>query len=153
MSLPLLVLSLVSREPSAVEMMMPRGLDAIAAAVDVTDTDPPLFAGPNGRHETARLLLAWSYRESRWSACAVGDSGRSVSLMQVNRLWLAEGEVVHCDARAGFRAGLRVMRQLAVVCGSVRRGLHAYAGGLCKPTPKTHEIVAARCALAGLGGC
>ena len=59
MSLPLLVLSLVSREPTAVEMMLPRGLDAMSAVLDVTDADPPLFAGPNGRHETARLLLAW----------------------------------------------------------------------------------------------
>lgn len=148
----MLVLSLVSREPTS-DGLLARGLDAMSAVTDVTAVEDPLFDGPDGRQQTARLLLAWSWRESRWNACAIGDGGRSVSLMQVNRMWLAKGEVVHCDARAGFRVGLRVMRQLVLSCGSVRRGLSAYATGVCKPSPRAIEIVTARCALAELGGC
>ncbi len=131
------------------------GQSVVDAALDVRDValeEPPLFAGPDGRERTARLLLVWSWRESAWRADAIGDSGASLGAMQMNRSWLgSRARDVLGDRRLALRLGLALMRNLAESCGSVRRGLHAYACGTCSGSVRARELVANRCALAG--GC
>lgn len=142
-----LVLTLASTERASDHVTIPRGIDAIEAVVVVVAEGEPL---PIGRAATARLLLAWSWYESRWNACALGDQGRSVGVMQVNRAWLgADADRVVCDAREGYRAGLRVLRHLVGACGPMRSALAAYAGGRCQGSPKVNALVERRCAAAG----
>lgn len=152
-SLALLVLSLVARERFST-VVYARGLDAIPAVLDVVEDERPLFAGPDGRHATARLLLAWSRWESRWDACAVGDNGRALGIVQVHREWFARVGVsevaTKCDAREGFRAGLRVMHLLVAQCGTVRRALAAFASGSCNPSPHVAALVERRMRAAGV---
>jgi hypothetical protein len=129
-----LLLLLVARESAAVEVTLPRGVEAIAAIVDVVGPDD---------HATARALLVWSWAESRWDSCAIGDHGRAIGIMQVH------GAVeARCDARAGYLAALRLLRVLDVACGSRLGAWRAFASGSCKGATR---LVAARCAAAG--GC
>lgn len=141
MSLPILILTLLSREPAAIAVTMPRAVEAMHAAIDAVAIEGALFTGADAEHRTAALLLAWSWSEARWDSCAVGDNGRAIGLLQVHGATDAK-----CDALAGMRAGLRMMRTLAHVCGSPRAGLGAFAAGRCAAAPK---LVNARCDAAG----
>jgi hypothetical protein len=120
--------------------------DVRAVALD----EVPLFEGDDARERTALLLLAWSWGESRWNAKAVGDSGRSLGVMQVNRMWLrgTPPADVLASRRVGLSLGLAHMRDSVAACGSIARGLGAYAGGRCWMAPR---LVAARCSQ--IGGC
>jgi hypothetical protein len=124
-------------------------------ALDVRDValdGAPLFAGDDGRARTARLLLVWSWKESAWRTSAEGDKGASLGVMQMNRAWLgADAARVLVDRRYALERGLALMHHLAVVCGSVRGGLHAYASGTCAGSIRARELVQHRCAAAG--GC
>lgn len=130
------------------------GAAVVEAASDVRDValdELPLFDGPDGRARTASLLLVWSWRESAWRADAVGDAGRSLGAMQTGAMWLrghAPAEVLS-DRKLGLRLGLEAMRELAAMCGSVKRGLYAYASGTCNGTARARALVANRCAVSG----
>jgi hypothetical protein len=133
-SLYSLLLILLARESTALATTMPRGIAAIEAIVDVVGPDDPA---------TARLLLVWSWSESRWDACAEGDHGRAIGVMQVHGALEAR-----CDARAGYRAALRLIAVLETACGSRRGALQAFASGRCEGATR---LVESRCRAAG--GC
>jgi hypothetical protein len=128
--------------------------ELFAAVDDVTDvatTEAPLFDDDDvSRAElrTAMLLLAWGWHESRWQAGA--RDGYSVGVVQVNGPWLqgyAPARVLR-DRRLGWRLGLAHMRAMRDACGTVTRGLRAYASGRCDGAK---GLVARRCAW--IGGC
>ena len=125
----------------------PSMIDDVQAVVD---SEPPLFDGDEGTTATARLLVVFAWLESAFHADVKGDGGVSIGVLQVSRYHLDGHEVdeVLADRRLGLRIGLRYMRELASRCGSVSRGLGAYASGRCGGAPK---LVARRCQLAGLG--
>ena len=129
---------------------------------EVAGSEPPLFDGADGREKTARLLLAWSARESGGNVGALGDCApgkrtvatcRSFGRMQTNALWLSTLDLspadVLEDGRLALRSGLAVMRTLRDRCGSVRAGLRAYASGSCAGTPRARALVVSRCAESG----
>ncbi len=134
MSLHLLLLVLLARESTSIATTMPRGLAAIEAIVDVVGPDDPA---------TARLLLVWSWSESRWDACAEGDHGRAIGLMQVHG-----AEEARCDAREGYRSALRLIGVLRTACGSELGAWRAFASGRCDGAKR---LVESRCRAAG--GC
>lgn len=138
MSLPLLVLALCARESAAIAETMPRGVAAMHAALDAAASGPAFLDDP---HDTAALLLAWSWFESRWDPCAIGDQGRAVGIMQVHGATAA-----HCDAAAGYAAALQMLADLRTGCGSARGALSAYASGRCDGAK---GLVNARCRAAG----
>lgn len=132
--------------------------EAVAIANDVRDVVlgagalPLALDGDDAAARTARLLLTWSHRESRWVTAAKDNAG-ACGVMQVST-WHLAGLGTSCarvraDRREGLRAGLELMRQLIAACGSVRAGLGSYAAGPCGAAP---QLVAWRCHLAG-GAC
>lgn len=109
MSLYALLLMLLARESTSIATTMPRGLAAIEAIVDVV--------GPDDR-ATARLLLVWSWSESRWDACAEGDHGRAIGVMQVHG-----AKEARCDAREGACDELETLAATAEKAPPIRHFL------------------------------
>jgi hypothetical protein len=96
---------------------------------------------------TARILAVWAYRESAGRSI-MGDHGAACGVLQLHeqaRQGHACSEIL-ADRRLGLRLGLAWMRRMAEQCGSVRRGLGAYATGSCIGG---RDLVRARCAVAG----
>lgn len=132
---------------------------------EVAIIEEPLFDGDDytARLRTAKLLVVWSIRESAGKANALGDCDdsahrttatcRSVGAMQINKLWLpafaVSAESLLADRKLSLRIGLSLMRQLRDKCGSVSRGLNAYASGKCSGNASSKSKVAYRCAVAG----
>jgi hypothetical protein len=54
-----------------------------STAISQAANDDPLFAGEDGRHKTAAVLIALAYHESRFQPNVVGDSGHSFGLFQI----------------------------------------------------------------------
>jgi hypothetical protein len=149
-SIAFLVIELAAREPGAA-LVAARGFLARNAALDAA-ASRPLFDGDDAAEQTAALLVAWSYFESRWDPSAVSPDGLDCGVMQVRRWHLPGGQCSSVKtASAGYAAALDLLRELRARCGSVTRALHAYASGSCEPSTKTNAIVSRRCALAG--GC
>ena len=113
------------------------------ASVAFDEAEAPLFGGPEGRAQTALLMLSVASYESGYlqrvdDGRGLGDHGHSYCLMQlrVGRGLTREGwdghDLVthreHC-----FRAGLHVLRASFGVCHSlpVDDRLSAYATGHC----------------------
>lgn len=123
-----------------------RVIDTVIAVRDVSLSEEPIGGD---RELTARLLIAWSWHESRWNAAAINAAG-DCGPMGTNRFSLQDGvtcAAIAKDARLGFRAGLAIMRREIARCGSVRGGLGAYATtGKCGGAP---QLVASRCRVAG----
>lgn len=120
---------------------------ALDLAVDVRYvalTEAPLDAD---RLMTARVLAVWAYRESAGRSI-MGDHGAACGVLQLHEV-ARQGtpcSEILADRRLGLRLGLAWMRRMAEQCGSVRKGLGAYATGSCIGG---RELVRARCAVAG----
>lgn len=120
---------------------------ALDLAIDVRHvalTEQPL---DDDRALTARILAVWAYRESAGRSI-LGDHGAACGVLQLHdvaRQGTPCAEIL-ADRRLGLRLGLAWMRQMAEQCGSVRRGLGAYATGSCIGG---RDLVRARCAVAG----
>lgn len=160
-------LALAGKEVSSV--------DAMIAAMDVRHAvleSEPLFERREGemddgiaRYRTARLLLVWSYRESRWKSGAQGDHDASkvphaFGVMQIHpEVWapvlkqkgLTFTSADLLDGETSFKVSLAVLHELKARCGSVKKALHAYASGRCEGTARSFWTVKERCELAG--GC
>ena len=120
---------------------------ALDLAIDVRSvamTEQPL---DDDRVLTARVLAVWAYRESAGRSI-MGDHGAACGVLQLHEQALQGtpcAEIL-ADRRLGLRLGLAWMRRMAEQCGSVRRGLGAYATGNCNGG---RDLVRARCAVAG----
>lgn len=131
-----LLLSLGLRDGSALDL----AIDVRSVAM----TEEPL---DNDRALTARVLAVWAYRESAGRS-VMGDHGAACGVLQLHEL-ARQGtpcSEILADRRLGLRLGLAWMRRMAEQCGSLRRGLGAYATGSCIGG---RDLVRARCALAG----
>lgn len=147
-----IVATLAARDPSSKEKLTARGLQAASAALEAAAGDHK-FLGKDVE-DRAALMLAWSYFESGWQPCVVGDAGRSLGIMQVNVSWLGKDpKRILCDAKAGYEEGLKVLDAMVEQCGTPRKALIAYAAGTCKShIPKVNFYASSRWALAGLPG-
>ena len=120
---------------------------ALDLAIDVRHvalTEAPLDAD---RLMTARVLAVWAYRESAGRSI-MGDHGAACGVLQLHeqaRQGTPCAEIL-ADRRLGLRLGLAWMRRMSEQCGSLRKGLGAYATGSCIGG---RELVRARCAVAG----
>ena len=120
---------------------------ALDLAIDVRSvamTEQPL---DDDRQLTARVLAVWAYRESAGRSI-MGDHGAACGVLQLHeqaRQGTPCSEIL-ADRRLGLRLGLAWMRRMSEQCGSLRRGLGAYATGSCIGG---RDLVRARCALAG----
>lgn len=123
---------------------------ALAAILDiesvVTQSQDHIF---KDTLKDAKLLTVFGYHESEFRTDAVGDSGRSLGVLQVwtGHLDPEHKEAILKDPALGFRLGYSTMRRLIRRCGSVKAGLGAYATGRCGGAPK---LVGWRCTQAGL---
>lgn len=120
---------------------------ALDLAIDVRHvalTEQPL---DDDRVLTARVLAVWAYRESAGRSI-LGDHGAACGVLQLHdvaRQGTPCSEIL-ADRRLGLRLGLAWMRKMSEQCGSVRKGLGAYATGSCIGG---RDLVRARCAVAG----
>jgi hypothetical protein len=81
---------------------------AIAAAVEAA---PAIFQGDADKTKTAALMVAVSFRESSFTADAVGDNGHAVCAFQIY-----DGpKSLLTDTDACAREGLRMLRESAKV--------------------------------------
>lgn len=141
-----LVVTFMSRNPGAGPELEKRATAAAEAAYKVASEEnggaTPRFLGTDNVAR-ASLLVTWSYYESAWNSCAVGDAGNSLGIMQVNKMWLGnKPKRVICDPEEGFRASLKVLDYLTKECGSEKNALYAYASGRCKkPGSKVYRLV------------
>ena len=149
-ALALIVAALAAKEPGSTELLTQRGNQVAEAAMEVS-TGEHKFLGKD-EESRAAILTVWAYHESRWNACAVGDSGRSIGLMQVNRVWIgsARAKKVLCSAKEGMVEAMRILDTLADKCGTPRRALTAYATGRCVSGKGVNSFVESRWAQAGL---
>lgn len=101
------------------------------------------------RAKMARLWVTWAFYESSFRSDVSGDHGASCGVLQV----VPTASTPTCTAMrrsayVGMEAGAAVLEGLIAQCGSLERGLSAYASGTCNGAP---ALVAQRCAIAG--GC
>ena len=115
--------------------------DAVSVAFD--DSEQPLFSGPEGRTQTALLMLSVASYESGYrvkvdDGRGLGDHGHSYCLMQVRvgkgvtrEGWTGTDLVT--DRRRCFRAALHILRMSFGACHTlpVDDRLSAYATGHC----------------------
>jgi hypothetical protein len=114
-----------------------------AASVAFDEAEAPLFSGPEGRTQTALLMLSVASYESGYEqrvddGVRLGDHGHSFCLMQlrVGRGTTREGWTgpdLISDRKRCFRAALHVLRTSFGVCHAlpVDDRLSAYATGHC----------------------
>jgi hypothetical protein len=115
------------------------------AAVALDDMEEPLFAGKDGRVQTALFLLSIasfesSYRLSVDEGIGRGDHGDSYCLMQI-RVGLGTtregwtGRQLVTDRRMCFRAALHILHGSFSVCRALPLDdrMSAYATGRCLP--------------------
>lgn len=119
------------------------GIARDAASVAFDEAEAPLFGGPEGRTQTALLMLSVASYESSYSkrvddGRGLGDHGHSYCLMQlrVGRGVTREGWTGHdlvTDRQLCFRAGLHILRASFGACHAlpVDDRLSAYATGRC----------------------
>ena len=143
-----IVATLAARDPGATELLTTRGNVAAEASVKAAAGEHK-FLGTDAAGRAA-LLTAWSFFESRWDACAKGDSGRSIGIMQVNRVWGGSEKLLLCNVEGGIAAGMQILDRLAEHCGTPRKALTAYATGRCVSTKTIDSMVEQRWAIAGL---
>ncbi len=110
----LLMMSLAPSSPWLATF--PRTAVEIAAA----STESPMYDGPKGPAFTAALTVASGMHESSLRPDAVGDSGRSVCLLQIGvsnlaALGVTRRELLE-DVGKCVRAGLKMMHASASVC-------------------------------------
>jgi hypothetical protein len=114
-----------------------------AATVAMDDDEAPLFDGPEGRAQTALLMLSIASYESGYrkrvdDGRVLGDSGHSFCLMQIRvgrgvtrEGW--SGKDLVTDREHCFRAALHILRTSFGICHAlpVEDRLSAYASGRC----------------------
>jgi hypothetical protein len=127
-----------------------------AAAVAFDEAEAPLFSGPEGRTQTALLMLSIASYESGYAkrvddGRGLGDHGHSYCLMQlrIGRGTTHEGWTgpeLTSDRKRCFRAGLHVVRTSFGVCRAlpVDDRLSAYATGHCFADAKISRSRVAR---------
>jgi hypothetical protein len=115
--------------------------DVVSIAFD--ESEAPLFEGPDGRTQTALLMLSVAsyesgYRKKVDDGRRLGDGGRSYCLMQirVGQGFTREGWTGHAlidDRTRCFRSALHILRSSFGACRSlpVDDRLSAYATGHC----------------------
>ena len=126
----------------------------------------PMQREPDSRTEMARailtaaretgidpyLLVAVYYRESSFRHWVIGKAREEVGIVQIHGKPLRKCIEDGLDmARASDQVlcGARYLKQLSDHCGSITRGLSAYASGSCIPrTKRTQQIVVNRLRLA-----
>jgi hypothetical protein len=115
--------------------------DVVSVAFD--EAESPVFSGPEGRTQTALLMLSIAsyesgYRKKVDDGRGLGDHGHSYCLMQVRvgtgvtrEGW--SGHDLVTDRRLCFRAGLHILRSSFGACHTlaVDDRLSAYATGHC----------------------
>jgi hypothetical protein len=113
------------------------------ASVVLDENEAPLFEGPDGRTETALLMLAVASFESSFSkrvdeGLRRGDHGQSYCLMQMHigdgatrEGW--NGRQLIEDRKLCFRAALHILQASFSACRNLPVGdrLSAYASGHC----------------------
>ena len=118
----------------AVHRIFPdRAAELYSYAVTVTAEEPPLFAGEYGRLKTLLLLIELAGRESGGKKSAIGaagDCGRLQLLYPPARKSHSCTEIQN-SKDLDLRLGLSWMIEMRDFCGSVRKGLAAYARGKC----------------------
>jgi hypothetical protein len=121
-------------------------VDDVVAVVEV---DAPLVEGD--RTATGRLLVVWAWKEAAYRANAIGDGGKACGVLQLHAIARAGHTCAEltADRRLALRVGLAWMRQMRDTCGSVRRGLLAYASGSCFGSLRARALVDHRLKLAG----
>jgi hypothetical protein len=114
-----------------------------AAAVALDPSEEPLFAGPDGRTQTALFMLSIASFESDYKrtvdqGIGRGDHGRSYCLMQIRvgdgttrEGWT--GRQLVTDRKLCFRAALHILHGSFNVCRNlpVEDRMSAYATGRC----------------------
>jgi hypothetical protein len=114
-----------------------------AAAVAYDEQESPLFSGPNGRGQTALLMLSIasyesSYKKTVDDGVSLGDHGRSFCLMQiqvgdgVTREGWASKDLI-ADRTRCFRAALHILHGSFNACHKLpmEDRMSAYATGRC----------------------
>jgi hypothetical protein len=113
------------------------------AAVAYDDQESPLFSGPNGRAQTALLMLSIasyesSYRKTVDDGTGLGDHGHSFCLMQIRvgegitrEGW--SGKDLIAERTRCFRAALHILHGSFNVCHKLpmEDRMSAYATGRC----------------------
>jgi hypothetical protein len=92
-------------------------INSFAVVLDADDT----LTGST--EKDVRLLINWQGHESAGRPYAVGDGGRSLGPMQINKQWavvLGVSEVDLLDPYRGVQIGYEIMRSLKKTCGSSR---------------------------------
>jgi hypothetical protein len=113
------------------------------ATVAFDEAEAPLFEGPDGRTQTALLMLSVAsyesgYRKGVDDGVRLGDHGHSFCLMQIRLGQGATREgwtgpaLIH-DRQLCFRAALHILRASFGICHTlpVEDRLSAYATGHC----------------------
>jgi hypothetical protein len=115
------------------------------ASVTLDESETPLFEGPDGRTETALLMLSIASYESSFSkrvdeGIRRGDHGLSYCLMQIHvgngstrEGW--NGRQLIQDRKLCFRAALHILQASFTACRGLpmEDRLSAYASGHCFP--------------------
>jgi hypothetical protein len=124
--------------------------DAMTVAFD--EAEAPLFPGPNGRAQTALLMLSVASLESSFKqsvdyGARLGDHGRSFCLMQirVGNGKTAEGYTgadLVTDRAKCFRTGLHILRGSFNACHNLplEDRMSAYATGRCTPGEENSRL-------------
>ena len=115
--------------------------DVVSVAFD--ESESPLFSGPEGRTQTALLMLSVasyesSYRKKvddgrRWGIMATRSASCRFASAPASRAKAGAGTICVTDRRLCFRAGLHILRGSFGACRAlaVDDRLSAYATGHC----------------------
>lgn len=124
--------------------------DAVSVAFD--ESEEPLFSGPQGRAQTALLMLSVASFESSFHKAVDegirrGDHGHSYCLMQIH---VGDGVTVEGwtgkqlveDRQLCFRAALHILHRSFSVCRSlpIADRLSAYASGHCYENSEVSRV-------------
>lgn len=101
------------------------------------------------RFKMASLWVVFAFHESSFQPSALGDHGRSCGLMQVQpKAGYPSCQQMLKNPKVAMRAGAMAMEDAIKECGTLKKGLSAYASGTCGGAKK---LVEQRCKEAG--GC
>jgi hypothetical protein len=121
------------------EPLIQPNITAVAAVVDAEGPLP--FPGTDLAarwNRTAELMLVMGFFEAGWSANPRGsnDEGRACGVMQVHTPDPAKCAERRASLSAGYRAGLRTLKKMLELCGTINGAVAAFASGSCTGAPK-----------------
>lgn len=130
-----LVMSLAIREPNAISVTVPRGVEFANKIVE---------CAPQATLTERALLMSIGHHESRWDFNAEGDGGRALGAFQLHGPWRVGVALEDLTPCKQIELALDAMRYLHHVCGgSLVNWLGAYASGKCGGAPsKARELCA-----------